>query len=99
MVDIVYAKSTRCNVFLHMRKQSPGIIRTMTTEKRPPSDRGQGRKPISPSGEAMTNRVVRFDDELWSWCKVFGGGAFIRETLSREVQKRIKASGATKEAK
>jgi hypothetical protein len=75
------------------------MIRTMTTDKRPPSDRGQGRKPISPSGEAMRNRVVRFDDELWEWCGVFGGSQFIRETMAREVAKRVKAMGAAKEKK
>lgn len=83
MVDIVYAKSTRCNVFLHMHKQSPGIIRTMTTEKRPHSDRGQGRKPISSDGEAMRNRVLRMSDAEWAKCLRLGGAAWVRDKIAK----------------
>lgn len=66
-----------------MRKQVPGIIRTMTTEKRPPSDRGQGRKPISSDGEAMRNRVLRMSDAEWAKCLRLGGAAWVRDKIAK----------------
>lgn len=41
----------------------------MTDEKRPPNDRGQGRKAKSPSGKPMTPRPMRWDDSDWADAK------------------------------
>ncbi len=37
----------------------------MTDEKRPPNDRGQGRKPKSATGEVMKTRAMRWTDSGW----------------------------------
>ena len=55
----------------------------MTDEKRPPNDRGQGRKPISKSGELMKSRPVRMTDEEWDKCKRLGGASWVRERIAR----------------
>jgi hypothetical protein len=48
---------------------------------KPPSDRGQGRKPISKTGELMKSRPVRMTDAEWEKCKALGGAAWIRERI------------------
>lgn len=53
----------------------------MEDTKRPPNDRGQGRKPISKTGETMRNRPVRMTDAEWEKCKALGGAAWIRERI------------------
>lgn len=50
---------------------------------RPPSDRGQGRKPINKSGELMKARPVRMTDEEWAKCKDLGGAKWIRDKINR----------------
>ena len=50
---------------------------------RPPSDRGQGRKPIDKSGELMRSRPVRMTDAQWAKCKALGGAAWIRDRIER----------------
>jgi hypothetical protein len=50
---------------------------------RPMSDRGQGRKPLSPSGEAMKPRQIRMTDAEWAKCMALGGGAWVRAQIKR----------------
>ena len=50
---------------------------------RPPDDRGQGRKPISKTGELMKSRPVRMTDAEWEKCKALGGAAWIRERIAK----------------
>jgi len=47
------------------------------------SDRGQGRKPINPSGELMKARAVRMTDEEWAKCLLLGGSAWIRAQVKK----------------
>jgi hypothetical protein len=51
------------------------------SEKRPPNDRDQGRKPLSPTGEVMKPRQVRMTDAEWEKCRALGGGKWIRERI------------------
>ena len=55
----------------------------VTMEKKPHGgpDRGQGRKPISPTGETMKGRPIRMTDAEWDKCKALGGAAWIRERI------------------
>ena len=55
----------------------------MTVKPRPPNDRGQGRKPISPDGERMMPRQVRMTDALWEKCKRLGGGQWVRDRIAK----------------
>ena len=55
--------------------------RRMENTKRPPNDRGQGRKPASKTGETMKSRPVRMTDEEWAKCKRLGGAAWIRDRI------------------
>lgn len=50
---------------------------------RPPSDRGQGRKPIDKDGELMRSRPVRMTDAQWEKCKRLGGAAFLRKKIDQ----------------
>jgi hypothetical protein len=50
---------------------------------RPPNDRGQGRKPISKTGELMKSRPVRMTDAEWEKCKRLGGAAWLREKIAK----------------
>jgi hypothetical protein len=50
---------------------------------KPPSDRGQGRKPISPTGEPMKPRQIRMTDAEWAKCIALGGAAWVREKIKR----------------
>ena len=40
-------------------------MKTATPAKRPPNDRGQGRKTIDPDGEVMKKRNVRMTESEW----------------------------------
>ena len=50
---------------------------------KPPSDRGQGRKPISKNGELMKARQIRMTDAEWLKCRLLGGAAWVREKIKR----------------
>jgi hypothetical protein len=52
---------------------------TKTTHGGP--GRGQGRKPISKSGELMKARPVRMTDEDWEKCKLLGGASWVRSKI------------------
>lgn len=47
------------------------------------SDRGQGRKPLSPTGELMQPRQVRMTDAEWEKCRRLGGAAWVREQIKK----------------
>jgi hypothetical protein len=47
------------------------------------NDRGQGRKPLSPSGEAMKPRQIRMTDAEWEKCMALGGASWVREKIKR----------------
>lgn len=65
---------------------------------RPPSDRGQGRKPTSPSGEAMAARKIRMTDSDWKDAKLIGAEA-LRKWIRRTAAKlRAKALSVRKAA-
>ena len=50
---------------------------------RPMSDRGQGRKPISPTGELMKPRQMRMTDDEWAKCIRLGGAAWVRAQIKK----------------
>lgn len=58
----------------------------MNDEKRPPNDRGQGRKPKSPTGEVMKPRLIRFTDSGWEDAKLVGVDS-IREWVRKQAKK------------
>ena len=45
------------------------------------SDRNQGRKPISPTGELMKPRQIRMTDAEWAKCIALGGAAWVRKKI------------------
>lgn len=47
------------------------------------NDRGQGRKPISPTGELMKPRQIRMTDAEWAKCLALGGAAWVRERIKK----------------
>lgn len=47
------------------------------------SDRNQGRKPLSPTGELMRPRHIRMTDGEWSKFKDIGGPAWLRDKIKR----------------
>ncbi len=55
-----------------------------TVPKRPPSDRGQGRKPLSPSGEKMKTRAMRWSDADWNDV-LYIGAEKVRELTRKEA--------------
>ena len=61
----------------------------MTDEKRPPNDRGQGRKPKSPTGEVAKTRAMRWTDADWSDV-LFIGLDRVRELVRKEAAKMRK---------
>jgi len=61
----------------------------MTTEKRPPNDRGQGRKPKSPTGERMKHRGMRWTDSDWLDV-LFIGMDRVRELVRKEADRQRK---------
>lgn len=50
------------------------------------NDRGQGRKPIDPSGELMKARAIRMTDAEWEAAKLVGMTA-IREFVVKQAKK------------
>lgn len=46
-------------------------------------ERGQGRKPISPTGEAMKPRQIRMTDAEWAKCMALGGSAWVRAQIDK----------------
>lgn len=50
---------------------------------KPMNDRGQGRKPLSASGELMKTRPIRMTDAEWAKCMALGGAAWVREKIKR----------------
>lgn len=61
----------------------------MTDEKRPPNDRGQGRKPKSATGELMKTRPMRWTDSGWADV-LFVGTDRVRELVRKEAAKMRK---------
>ena len=47
--------------------------------------RGQGRKPLSETGEVLKIRSVRLSDEDWLKCRRLGGSAWIRAKIREEA--------------
>lgn len=47
------------------------------------NDRGQGRKPLSKTGELMKARAVRMLDEEWEKCLRLGGSVWIRKQINK----------------
>jgi hypothetical protein len=47
------------------------------------SDRGQGRKPLSPTGELMKPRQMRMTDAEWAKCIRLGGAAWVRDRINK----------------
>lgn len=50
------------------------------------NDRGQGRKPISPTGELMKARAIRMTDAEWEAAKLVGMAA-IRDFVTKQAKK------------
>ena len=63
----------------------------MEQTKRPPSDRDQGRKPKSPSGEVMKTRAMRWTDAGWADVLLIGMDR-VRELVRKEADKVRKAT-------
>lgn len=60
------------------------------------NDRGQGRKPIHPSGELMKPRQLRMTDAEWEDAK-FVGAQEIREFVTARAKKKRKAIDKAKD--
>ena len=58
---------------------------TETTPKRPPNDRGQGRKPIKP-GELMVVVPLRMTPEQKSKLTTLGGAKWVRERIDEQPE-------------
>ena len=91
ILDIVDAKSELVNCFCRC-----AIIVRMSSEKRPPSDRGQGRKPLSPSGEAMKTRAMRWSDSDWNDA-LYIGVERVRELTRKEAARLRRQARARSE--
>ncbi len=65
----------------------------MNDEKRPPNDRGQGRKPKSATGEAMKPRAMRWTDSDWADALLIGMDK-VRELVRKEAAKVRKRDSA-----
>ena len=61
----------------------------MSNEKRPPNDRGQGRKPKSASGELMKTRAMRWTDSGWADALAIGMDR-VRELVKKDAEKARK---------
>lgn len=53
---------------------------------RPMSDRNQGRKPLSPTGELMKPRQIRMTEQQWEDARLIGMDA-IREFVTKAAKK------------
>ena len=58
------------------------MIAKTNAQRRPPNDRGQGRKPLSPT-EPTTTFVVRLPLSLHQKLLRLGGAAWIRELVAK----------------
>jgi len=65
----------------------------MNDEKRPPNDRGQGRKPKSATGEVMKTRAMRWTDSDWAGALLIGMDK-VRELVRKEAAKVRKRDAA-----
>lgn len=65
----------------------------MNDEKRPPNDRGQGRKPKSATGEVMKPRAMRWTDSDWADVLLIGMDK-VRELVRKEAAKVRKRDAA-----
>jgi hypothetical protein len=54
----------------------------MTTDKRPPNDRGQGRKPLPPDQKAVVG-AVRLTPGQWEKFRALGGAAWLRDRIEK----------------
>lgn len=54
----------------------------MTNHKRPPGERGQGRKPL-PEDQRTTTGSVRLTAAQWEKFRALGGNAWLREKIDR----------------
>ena len=63
----------------------------MEPAKRPPNDRGQGRKPKSLTGEVMKNHPVRWTDSEWADAKYIGLDR-VRELVRKDAAKKRRAA-------
>jgi len=59
------------------------------------NDRGQGRKPLSPTGELMKSRPIRMLDSEWADAKLIGMAEVRR--LIVKAAKKLKAIDRAKE--
>lgn len=66
----------------------------MEQTKRPPSDRDQGRKTKSPTGEVMKTRAMRWTDAGWADVLLIGMDR-VRELVRKEADKVRKATPPT----
>lgn len=89
----MHMRNQNGNVFLHMHYHQS----MEPKPPRPPSDRGQGRKPASASGELMKNRILRMTDAEWEKCKQLGGAAWVREQINKAGYRRGPMSGSAKQ--
>lgn len=64
----------------------------MTEDKRPPNDRGQGRKPKSATGEVMKTRAMRWTDSGWADVMLVTMDR-VRELVRKEADKIRKQRG------
>ncbi len=62
----------------------------MEDKKRPPNDRGQGRKPKSATGEVMKPRLIRFTDSGWDDAKYIGMDR-VRDLVRKDATKKRKS--------
>jgi hypothetical protein len=53
---------------------------------KPPSERGRGRQPLSPTGELMKPRKIRMTDAEWEDAK-FIGPQVVRELIVKRAKK------------
>lgn len=63
----------------------------MSTQKRPPNDRGQGRKPKDANGEPMKNHAMRWTDAGWSDVLLIGMDR-VRELVRKDAARMRKRS-------
>lgn len=61
---------------------------TALTPKRGGAGRGQGRKPLSQSGEKMKPRSVRMTDDEWAKCLRLGGSEWVRQKIKRAKEEK-----------
>lgn len=63
------------------------------------NDRGQGRKPLSATGELMKARAVRMLDSEWEKCLRLGGSVWIRKQINKAKESSASSRIAGQEKK